>query len=460
MKTLMAHIKARNAWLLAADILLLTALPVLAWNTLAQFDKMQWFGLVLLPFLLKTDPKRAASNRFLPFALLFGVLFLWLGQSYWAFACALSLLFFVIESNAGRLNNMAIYTLIFYLPLTRSFFMLFGFHIRLEITQWAAALLSLFDGSVTYGATQLTIAGEAFSVDAGCMGLRLVITGFLLTLLMIHQTAKARRYRPKTRFISSFLLLSFLLVIAANFFRIVLLIVYRSPEGSISHEVIGIATLIVFHTLPLLWLIQRFTPAGGSLKELEPAAVGNKSLWQYPMLILLAGTVMSGKVYGTGKAFRPGEDAFITAQLKGFERHEEMDGVCRFTNDRATVIVKPMSPLSFSNHHPLICWRGDGYVISNEAETEVGEVTCMSAQLRSEQHQMQTIWWYTDREGNYTTNEWEWRWNALFHGTRYYILNFTSTDHDQLVFTLTQQKDKLFQFAPKDKAPLQALNPN
>lgn len=451
MLNLQKHIQQRNGWLLAADILLLTAIPVLMWDTLQMFDKMQWFGLVLLPFLLKTDKNRPSSHRFLPLALLFGIFHLWLGQYYWAFACALSLFFFVIESNAGLLNNMALYALIFYLPLTRSFFTLFGFYIRLEITKWAAALLSLFDPTVTFGETQLTIAGDAFTVDAGCMGLRMVITGFLLTLLMVHQVSKARKYRPKTTFVSAFLLLSFLLVIASNFFRIVGLIVFRSVEGTLSHELIGIGTLILFHTIPMLLLVWRAVP-----KNAETSEVSSKrgaARWPYPVLLLLTVTIVTSEVMGENHdPYRPG-DPHIVQQLQGFERFEEIDGVCRFRNDRSVVIVKPLHPLSFTNHHPLICWRGDGYAVGNEARAELAEVTCMSADLRSSRHDMKTVWWYTDREGNSTTSEWEWRWNAIVNGTTYYILNFSSPDPDQLVYTLSQYKDRLFETPLKNIPP-------
>jgi exosortase N len=422
--------------------LALISAAIISWSSVKEFDKIALFGFFLLPFILRVDKQQIGSYRYVILATIFAVLFLAFGQSYWALACGISMVFATIELRVGRLNEMALYALLFYLPITRSFFMLFGFYIRLEITKWAAKLISVFHSAVNFEGTQIFHNGEQFSVDAGCMGLRLVITGFLLTLLILNQTSLSYKIKLKPRVVSLFLSLSFLLIIVANFFRIVFLILFQSAEGTISHELIGVAALIVFHLIPIVFLIRSvlkrnwvvFEPKFGP--AIKPSLAANYGLLAIAIVMIFQPLFVS-------KSYVESEMKY---SFKGYSTKKSMDGIVTYARGNAMFTLKPINPLSFSNHHPMICWRGDGFEISNESRSKIGETDCMRATLKSDaQQDLNTVWWYSNTSDFETTSEIEWRLRALFKQEKFYILNFTSSNDDDLIYTInsiTQQIEK------------------
>ncbi len=416
-----------------AIVLALLSAPIVSWSAVQEFDKIALFGFFLLPFIIRIDPQQTGSYRYVILSIAFSFLYLWLGQSYWALACGLSMVFAVIELRLGKLNVMAFFALLFYLPITRSFFTLFGFYIRLEITEWAAKLISLFYSAASFEETQLFHAGGQFSVDAGCMGLRLVITGFLLTLLLLNQTSLSYGIKLKSSVVSLFLSISFMLIVLANFFRIVFLILLQSAEGSLSHELIGAVALVLFHLLPM-YFMARFV-----LKKTwviyEPVHINQRRITPAISLGMIAVSIlMMSQVIKASSNKPTGEVAYT---FPGYMAHRSIDGVVTYSQGRALFTIKPMHPLSFANHHPMICWRGDGFEISNEVRTQIGETLCMRASLKSKsQNHLNTVWWYTNNRDHNTISELEWRYRAIFKQEDYYILNFTSDNEDELIYMI------------------------
>ena len=70
----------------------------------------------------------------------------------------------------------------------------------------------------------------------------------------------------------------------------------------------------------------------------------------------------------------------------------------------------------------------------------------MKATLKSETHQsLNTVWWYTNGDGFETTSELDWRFINVFKQENFYILNFTSSDADELVFMINSVTNALNQ---------------
>ena len=416
-------------------LVVLGCVPLL-WQAMRHFDALQWFGIALLPFILSPDRSRRGGGLYLVTAAVFTLLHLILGQYYWAFAAALAILYHLVHTRVGRLNAIAFCTLIFYLPLTRSFFTLFGFHVRILITKWAGKVLALVNGSVQAVDSRMWVDGQEFTVDPGCMGLRLVITAFILSLLIMQQVAKRNGLRPPRWKVSMFLLLSLALVIIANFFRIVLTVQFRSPAGSVSHELIGLVTLAVFHVLPMFLLVRRFLPGSGRPVEEEPP-----SSTLAPGLVGLLGLMvvgMSVREFVVPNRARFTGNEGLALEIPGFELIVSRDGVHKYVNAEATLIVKPMFPLSFSNHHPLLCWRADGYEVVGDGLGDLAGEPCYRASLQRPDQHLHTTWWYADDQGNRTTSEWHWRWEALTSGKQYFLVNLAARDTDALLFVSAQ----------------------
>ena len=271
------------------------------------------------------------------------------------------------------------------------------------------------------------------------MGLRLVITGFLLTLLILNQTAQSLKIKLKPRVVSLFLFLSFLLIILGNFFRIVMLILLKSAEGTMSHEMIGIVTLIVFHLIPMVFLI-RYTLKKNWVIDDRPLHTKNKYHSVAQISLFVVSILMVAQLFIDTKQRQKEE---ITYTFNGYTASKSIDGIVTYRRGNSIFTIKPINPLSFSNHHPMMCWRGDGFEISNEANSKIGENECMRATLKStSQNSLNTVWWYTNTIDFVTTSELEWRYRAVFKQEPFYILNFTSVNNDDLIYTInniTQQ---------------------
>lgn len=423
----------------------LGCLPLL-WMALRHFDAIQWFGIFLLPFILRIEKGVIGGRFFLIISILFGLFYLTLGQDYWAFASGLSIIYHLIHTRIGKLNAIAFYTIIFYLPLTRSFFTLFGFYIRMEITKWAGWLLSVFNDNVSFIGSRIWVDGNEFTVDAGCMGLRLVITGFILSLLILQQVAKKKKIKPTRWHITGFLGLSLLLVIAANFFRILITIQFQSPANSWSHELIGLGTFFLFHLVPMYVLVNRFLPQTNSDRNLPTRTVTEFGfdLWLLGMLITL---MLAKTVFAPNKMQFTDVDG-LNRLLCGYELTVLKDGVHRYSNSNSTLIIKPMFPLSFSNHHPMLCWRGDGFEVIGEDLSNLGELNCFRADLLSDGQQLKTAWWYVNEDGAATTSELEWRWNAIVKRQHYFLVNLSAVNEDQLLFSSVQTQNGQLVFDP------------
>lgn len=435
------HSIAKGRWVKLDALLAGLALALCVVGVL-DFSKLQTFGLCLLPFILRlrnhVPRKRSIYGGLALFFLVIHVVF---GQEYWLFATGLSALFFLIEKRVGRLDAAAFYALIFYLPFTSGFFRVFGFYIRMYLTKLAAKTCAFFDSAVTTTGNQLMVDGQEYTVDAGCMGLRLVVTAFILTLV-INQIFSRKNGLTLTRwYFMAMVKLSFLLVIVANYFRILALIWAQSPEGSTSHEVIGIVCFVAFHIIPMIfisrWAIRRF----GKPAELAPVADSkNRRSWLMPTLMPVLAFALVWGIF----AQHDNLDRIVIAVPAGYELKDSKKQVSSFENGEGSVIhVKAVNPLSFSNHHPLVCWRGDGFSASKEMKVDMGEVAGFGASLDKGSQHLETVWWYSDLEGSDYDDEWTWRIQSVIKRKQMFLVNYSHVDQLQLVYEMNRTKDGL-----------------
>lgn len=432
---------AKGQWV-KLDMLLVGLSLALCVVGVLDFSKLQTFGLLLLPFILRlrnTVPrKRSIYGGLAVFFLIIHVVF---GQEYWLFATGLCALFFLLEKRVGRLDAAAFYALIFYLPFTSGFFRVFGFYIRMYLTELAAKTCAFFSSSVTTAGNQLLVNGQEYTVDAGCMGLRLVVTAFILTLV-INQIFSRNNGLTLTRWHFMVMVkLSFLLVILANYFRILALIWAQSPEGSTSHEVIGIVCFVLFHIIPMIfisrWAIRRFG------KPAERSMPGIRSNLKTPFALVLAPLLLFGLIWGVSVQ-HDNLDKIVINIPAGYQLKETKKQVSSFENGAGSVIhVKAVNPMSFSNHHPLVCWRGDGFSASKEMKVQMGEISGFGASLDKGSQHLETVWWYSDLEGNDYDDEWSWRFQSVLQRKQMFLVNYSHVDQNQLVFEMNRTKDEL-----------------
>jgi len=200
--------------------------------------------------------------------------------------------------------------------------------------------------------------------------------------------------------------------------------------------------MIVFHTIPLIYLSNWILDKPWAKALPDNISYHKEQFLLYPSIALIALTTLLS-TYVNAEKIGLNEQSNLPV-FAGFESTKAQDGVISFSNGKATFTIKPLHPLSFSNHHPMICWRGDGFEISNESFGNIGEFSCMKATLKSEKLQpLNTVWWYTNGDGFETISELEWRLRSIFKHEKFYILNFTSSDQNELVFMINSVTNTL-----------------
>ena len=263
MKNLLSKFFSKKWVQIAAIAALLLALcyPVLR-DYLHLSLSANFLWLVLLPFVIYVKFPGRYSYRFAVPAVGCIVGYLLVSSPFFVFLALCFTILFLIESQIGLLNRLAPAVVILITPLTKYFFEVFSFPIRLKLTSAASALMNFAGYSNTVSGNLINVGDATFSVDTACMGLKLVITSLLICLLFVSWFEKKQRSSLKSLATVGLLVGAFGFVVVANFMRIVLLVVLQSPAESFSHEMIGIVCLLVCVVAPLYLSTQKLSETG------------------------------------------------------------------------------------------------------------------------------------------------------------------------------------------------------
>ncbi len=393
-------------------------------------------GFVLLVQILFVTTSQKSIRLWIPSAIC-TLLFLTSNIPFFAIATSYFLICFLIEFYFGKLNNTVFFIIWLFAPFTRYIFNIFGFPIRIYLSKISSQVLTFLNFSSESMGSQITFNGNTFSVDSPCMGLRLVITGFLLTYLFFSIFEQRKKQEIKNTYKFSMLILSFLLIMCANLARILGLILLNSAPETLSHELTGFVTLFLVHCIPLYFIIKK-----GHInyfKNINTTSVSffpSKYIFLIPFFFM--GVLQSKPLLSTKKT----TDTYVTPLLKDYQIQKEKFNILQLKNHNSLVYFKPQHTFSISNHNPLICWKGTGYQVRNEQKIEINNVKLYTAILINGSEVLHTAWWYDDGQSIKTTNEFLWRYLQLKDDKKFHLINLSCHTKDELleeVFFLTQQ---------------------
>ena len=94
-------------------------------------------------------------------------------------------LFSLMETVSGRAGILAMLSLILMSPLCEYFTNVFGFPIRLQLTQMAGYILHSVDNGYRSEGNVLFNGTAEFSVDTACMGLHMLISSLLTGMILL-----------------------------------------------------------------------------------------------------------------------------------------------------------------------------------------------------------------------------------------------------------------------------------
>lgn len=345
-----------------------------------------------------------------------------------AFACL-----FVTDNFLGKVNLLPAGVLCLMSPVCQFMTNVFSVPIRFKLTSMAGAIMNWMLGGITVRGNVIINNGNEFSVDPACMGLNMMVTSLLLQLIII-----AMYQRKHTRYlvwwqVAGLLSISFALNIVSNLFRIICLVWFNIMPGTTMHELAGIVCLLVYVIIPMVWITQLVIKYKG--KEV-PVAQGNNTpvSWSNVLRIhLILFIIIAGAAYKVVLKDRlEATPSAAIATVEGYKTERITTDIIKLQNHQSLIYVKNIRGFFSADHHPMICWKGSGYLFNQMQLETIGGQQIYTAVLQNGREQLYTSWWY-DNGMERTVEQVNWRRKMLVGGKPFSVVNVTAENKQQLI---------------------------
>ena len=397
----------------------------------------------ILVLLTVTSFRRSEKGgiRFFLLSLLPLLLYLLVPAKTFLWASAVCGCLFFAETFYGRINHLPLMVLGIITPLFKSIVDVFSFPLRLLLTRWSGKVLGMMGSGISIQGNMIVINGEEFSVDPACMGLQMIVTSLLCAIMIIG--FYQRRYQRVLSMRMVIVVLSVVmgLNICSNLLRIIFLVWFGIMPDTVMHDVAGVMCLLLYVIVPtsflIRWCIGRY---GYTESEHRRDYVLRSAL----RMLLLNGSLAIGMLLAlVCKPFISAEDLSMkqAACIPGFDVARLPGNVIRLKNDSLLVYIKHIPNGYYSEHHPMICWKGSGYNFYRVQETPVSGHRIYTAQLQQQQDILYTAWWY-DNGLVATNSQLQWRWDALLGAHPYSLVNVTAASESELKLAVQDLLDE------------------
>lgn len=389
-------------------------------------------ALLSFPFVLYLKRPGRQSWRFALFAALFLALFPLLHVKITFHLAVSFVLLFLVENSFGKLNSMPVTLIMVLSPLPHYFAAVFGFPLRLWLSQTAGNVFRLMAMPIEVKGNLFIQDGAEFSVDPACTGINLFVTGLVLFVILLSYQEKRLRKALPLLAQAALLVLGMALVLLANLFRIVSLVLLRSQPDTFAHDAVGMACLLLYFCLPMAGLVYFAARRWGKPLVPHPAKLGMPlSRWHIGVAMAL--------VLGLGLAGNQGQKSQDLAVRQGLEAVSVAgytacmtdDGMLALQGETALVYMKPPVPFYGADHYPEICWRAGGYTIRAPELVHIAGQAVMLARLETDDSHLYTAWWY-DNGACTTLSSLDWRWRQVKGEPPFYLTNVTAGSRPEL----------------------------
>jgi len=346
----------------------------------------------------------------------------------------LSLIILTIETMnvyIGKMNLNAYILLLICSPIYNFVSTVIGFPLRLQLSKIAGYLLSFIVKDIVVIGNMLRIDGNDFAIDQACAGLNMLTAAAIFTLLLIEVNRK--KLQKEIPFFAYLFLYSSMLIfnIVSNIFRIFILTLFKVFPENNWHEYIGIICFVCYILVPMYWLIPKIFIRYGKAVDTKVHEIKH----QWLMYILFIGIITFGFYtilnMNSIKASLPQNETLHYAALTNYDTITVEKEVVKYSDDEHLIYVKPMKAFYSSEHNPLFCWTGSGYLMKEFEERKFKDHLIYFGKMYKDKNEIYTAWYYTD--GNKITNsQWQWRWNALNEKKKYFLINISANSNDEL----------------------------
>ncbi|WP_143308932.1 exosortase N [Chitinophaga vietnamensis] len=390
-------------------------------------DYFQWrsaafaLGMLTVAVVWRVERQSAGSFRFGWISAICLLLAFLLPVYTLQYAALVTGLFFIVETFFGRIDKLLILAALFIAPVMEYAANVFSFPVRLWLTAVAGKMISWTDPQV-HTAGNLIIRGDReFAVDPACMGLQLTITSLLCCLMAVaiyqRRCQRSLPWMPLLALIGVVLLLD----LVANLCRIIVLVMFALPPGTMAHEFVGLVSLGIYTIAPMAFLVKCLLYRYGKPPVTQTYARRSRQWW---LLCLAPATILLPKKLTEKSNMK-------TFSLPGYESTQLTTGITRLYSQEALIYIKPIPGFYFTDHQPMICWKGSGFECRQMQQDNIDGVDVYTGILQRNKERLYTAWWY-ENGFHRSISQLEWRWDALRSGRHYYLVNITTASETLL----------------------------
>jgi exosortase N len=305
---------------------------------------------------------------------------------------------------------------------------MYSFPIRLHLSEAVSFVLSGIGFDIVSEGNLLIIAGEKFLVDQECVGLKMLITGMVLVLIVLAYYERKHHQQFGWRQIILAQVIGFVFNILANFSRIIIFVLFKIGPEKIMHDLVGIACLLSYNLLPIVLLVSQWTPKSNNIIQTKPIRSFNlKYVLYFPLLMILL-------FLGGGSIFQENHN-FTThinnPLLDGLQKEQLENNILQYSNKDILVYVKPPASPFRGTHDPRFCWRGSGYELKVIKQEKQNGYSIYTGELIKGSDKIYTAWWYQD-ELTITNSEWAWRTKSVLNSKAFSLININADTKSSL----------------------------
>lgn len=388
-------------------------------------------GIVALLFAASFNKNEKGNTRYFFLAVTALLLFVLVPAKTFLWISCICGCLFLAETFYGRLNFLPVLVLAIMSPIFGYAMNVFSFPIRLALTGWAGNAIRVIGQDVSVQGNMIVCNGNEFSVDPACMGLQMMVTALLCGIILTGFYQKQYKKELSIWLVLAMLAAMILMNILSNLLRIIFLVWLNIMPETVMHNVTGIMCLVLYVIVPLLFLIPLIVRRYGKPVVLHRKYYVLRSAVKMFLLnvLLPAGLLITFFINNSRETDRqllsdlPAMSGYVVQPLPG--------NIIRIQNDTLLVYIKHIPASYYTEHNPMICWKGSGYNFYKVEEKRVGGHTIYTALLQQEKDQLYTAWWY-DNGIALTSSQLQWRWDMLMGARPYSLVNVTASSEQEL----------------------------
>jgi exosortase N len=338
-------------------------------------------------------------------------------------------LFFLLECFFSKPGFLSGVTLFLVAPVFQYAINVFSFPIRLQITKWAGQVFSLFIPDTRTAGNIIYYQGNEFSVDAACIGLSMLISSLLISIMLLGYWMKKEKKEVPLHWLILYFFVVLLFNVLGNLFRILILVQFSIAPATSMHDSIGIFCLLLYMVLPVFYIASFFVKKFGSTAKVVGS--NNSSAKPYWLHFLLVAFISLCSYYVLST------DTYNQFNLPGtrigkYKASKYSPGIIKLESQSSLVYVKYVRGFYDTDHNPTICWKGSGYEFQQIEYNNINGFSFYTAVLVKDKEKLYTAWWYGNGKNN-TNNQFTWRWDMVKGSNPYAVVNVTALEK-QILF--------------------------